>query len=235
MSSCPQADADAGRQELAHPGVERSGVGIGDHGHGGLAQERGQLLKIGLRVQRHGTRVMGEDPSLPAGLDGADRHHLQGAQTRVAGVIHQHGNRPVVGHGDVEHLAHVLPGVRVRVLDPRNAPYHVHAQGHRLPYQAGRSGLAHNAVLGEGNHLQLHHAAELLLDLKQRLDALETRLGIHVGESPDVGVAVHRGRAKRLSGILDDPVLAVGLLDPRRRLDGLHGAAHPLAMIGAQG
>ena len=50
-----------------------------------------------------------------------------------------------------------------------------------------------------------------------------------------MGVAVEGGSAERASGVLHDPVLAVGLLDPRRRFDGLHGAAHPLTVVGAQG
>ena len=44
-----------------------------------------------------------------------------------------------------------------------------------------------------------------------------------------------RGGAKRPSRVLDDPILAVGRLDPRRRLDGTHRIAHPLPVIGPQG
>ena len=55
-------------------------------------------------------------------------------------------------------------GVGVGKLDPRNAADHIGAERHGLLHQRERARLAHDAVLGERDDLQIDNAAEFVAE-----------------------------------------------------------------------
>jgi hypothetical protein len=176
--------------------------------------------------------MMGKGAAVPAALERLQRHHLQCAQAGVAGIVKQHGNVFVEFFGQVEASVHVRFRVGVRELDPGNAADHVGAEPQGLAHQVQCARLAHDAILGEGNDLNVDNAAKLVTHAEERPNSLETRLAIDVGKSADMQIPVDRRERGGAPCILDDPRLCVFLLDLAGKLDACHGLSHRLAVIG---
>ena len=94
-------------------------------------------------------------------------------------------------------MLHVGGRVGIGEFDPGNAADDVGAERHGLMHQLGGAGFAHDAVLGEGDHLNIDDAAEFVAHADERLDGLETRLAVNVGKGADVQVAVQAPPAPR--------------------------------------
>ena len=101
-------------------------------------------------------------------------------------------------------------------------------------HQLGSARLAHDAVLGEGDDLNVDDAAELVAYPDKCLDAFQTRLAVNVGESADVQIAVQRRQRHGAARVLDDPRLGVFFLDLAGELDAGERLAHLLALIGLE-
>ena len=128
--------------------------------------------------------------------------------------------------GEIEADPDVLPRRRLTGFDPRNTADHVGAHLHRIFHQAVGTGLAHDSVLREGDDLKVDDAAELVAHREQRLDALQARLAIDVGEGADVEVAVERRHRDRATRIVGDPGGVVLLLDLAREIDRRGAVGH---------
>ncbi len=72
-------------------------------------------------------------------------------------------------------------------------------------HQFERARLADDAVLGEGDDLQIDNAAEFVANANERLHAFKTRLAVNVGKSTNVQVAVKRRQRHGAARIFDDP------------------------------
>ena len=125
-------------------------------------------------------------------------------------------------------------GVGIGELDPRNAADHVGAERHGLMHQVRGARLAHDAVLCEGDDLNIDHAAKLVAHADERLDAFKPRLAVDVGEGADVEVAIHGRQRDGAARIIDDPGLGVFLLDLAGKLDAGHRLAHAIGLIGLE-
>ena len=71
-----------------------------------------------------------------------------------------------------------------------------------------RARLAHNAVLGEGDDLNVDDAAKFLAHADQRLDAFEPGLAIDVGEGANVQRPMKCRQRDGASCVLGDPGFA---------------------------
>ena len=230
----PKGNGDARRQQILDSGGQGAGVRVGDDADAGLLEQGGQLAEVVLRIQFHGAAVLRGYAALPAHGDGLLAEHLQCALFRVADVVQQHGDGLVVFLCISAHGIHMILLVFPRELDPRNTAHNVRAQIQRLSDQFLGARLASDAVLREGNDLQRDAVFVLLAHLEQRLDAFKPRLGVHVGESANMGVAVLNGQVAGLADVGDNPGLVIGGLEIRCLLDAGHGAAHALAGVGLE-
>jgi hypothetical protein len=126
--------------------------------------------------------VVRQRSSLPAALDRLGRHHLERLHAGITDIVEQHGNI----FAELRRESEAEPDVRLRVLhsrfDPWNASNHVGPEFHGFPHQAIGAGLAHDAVLREGDNLKIDDATKLFSYGQQRLDAFESRLAVDVGE-----------------------------------------------------
>ncbi len=226
---------DAGRVKVLHPGVQGSGLRIAHQANPRDLQQMLYLPVVGLGIQGHRPRVLHGDPAFPTFLDRLLCQHLHGPQARVARVVQEHGDVLAELHREREHAVHVVLHVLLGIFDPRDAADHVRAQLQRLAHPTLRARIARDAVLGEGDDLHGHPVLVFLARLDEGLHALQLRLGVHVGERPDVRVAELHREVQGLADILDDPLLVVAFLDLGRLLYGGHRAAHGTARVGRKG
>ena len=171
----------------------------------------------GVQAQRPG--VVGDAPADQPVLEQGRRQHLGGAQRRVAGVVDQHRDPASGLGGQCAHPAYVLTGIGVGVLDPRDATHHVGAELDRLADQLLGAGVAQQAVLREGDDLEVDHTPELLAQRQQRDHALQPGLGVDVGEGQHVPDAVSHRLEDRPPGVRLDPAAVVVRLHRRGQLD----------------
>ena len=230
-----EADEIAFLEEFLHAGVQRAGVRVAHDAHLGLAHERGDLLEVRRGIEAHRARMVREGAANAAFLERADGEHLQRLERGVAGVVHEHGDVLVVADGELHHLVDVGLLVLFGKLDPGDAADDVGAEVHGLLHQVHGAGLAHDAVLREGDDLDIHDALELVAGLEQGLEADQLGLGIHVGKGADVEVAVEGRELEGLADVGEDPLFVVVGLDAGGEFDSCHGAAHVGAVVGAQG
>jgi hypothetical protein len=230
-----EADEVAFLEQLLHAGVEGAGVRIAHDAHAGLAEQGGDLLEVGRGIEAHGAGVVGEGAADAAFLERAHGEHFERLERGVAGVVHEHGDVLVVADGELHHFVDVGLLVLFGELDPRNAADDVGAEVHGFLHQVHGAGLADDAVLREGDDLDIDDALEFVAGLEQGLQADQLGLGIDVGEGADVEVAVEGGQLEGLADVGEDPLFVVARLDAGGELDGGHGPAHVGAVVGAEG
>jgi len=135
----------------------------------------------------------------------------------------------------IENLTDVLLKIGLGVLDPRDAANHVGSQFHRLPHQRRRTRLAHQTILRKSHYLNVYHSFEFVPRPDQRLDALEPRLAVHVGQRADVRVAIDGRQRHCPAYILNDPRLVVLFFDTGGEFNSRHRPAHTCSVVAAQG
>ena len=170
-------------------------------------------------------------PADPSPADRFGGHHLECPKTRVAGIVEQHRHRRVVLDREIEDDPDVFGHVGLGVFDPRDAADNVGSDRHGGSEQPLSSGFSNDSVLGEGNNLQVDQTCEFVAQLDENLDAPRAGLGVNVGQSPDVRVAVVSGHRHRTSPGLEHRRRFLIVLDSCRGLDRRHRLAHLAALV----
>jgi hypothetical protein len=75
-----------------------------------------------------------ERAALPATADGLDRHHFQGAQIRIAGVIEQHRDILAELLRQIEAGPHMISRIGIGEFDPGYAADDIGAERHSLAH-----------------------------------------------------------------------------------------------------
>ena len=161
---------------------------------------------------------------------------LEEARLLVVDFVAMHVHRQVVALGQVDGLVQRLDAQLAGEFEMRDRPHHVGAQAQRLLQQFQAVGVGENALLGEGDDLQVDPGRHFAAHLEHGLERGEGRVG-------DVDVAAHVLHAvgdlpfQGLPGALLDVLVAEQSLALGPALDAFEqrAGAVPLRLAGGLG
>ena len=153
-----------------------------------------------------------ERAAMPAALDGLNRHHFRRCKPGIPASYKQHGNVPAEFLREIEAELHVLCRVGIGELI-QGMPPTASAPSAIASCISERARLADDAILCEGDDLQIDDAAEFITDPQQRFHRFKARFAVNVGKSPNVQIAVKRRERHGAAGIFNDPRFRIFFFD----------------------
>ncbi|MPN33952.1 hypothetical protein SDC9_181444 [bioreactor metagenome] len=163
-------DAAANRLLVQTSLQQKVGHGVGDEANLRLCAFFNDIVGIVVVICREGAGVPRGNAPDPAALERFVSNHLQRAVKRIVRLVHVHIDVRIVFFRNVKANAYMFPAVVGRILISRHAADHVRARFHSLPHQRFTTGILQDALLREGDKLQVHHVA---IFFAQRFYALQ--------------------------------------------------------------
>ena len=190
-----EADVDPGAVQLRHPRhaaafrpaveapLQMNAFGrAGDKVNARGFEQAEQLRAVGIVVGAHGAGMAGGDLRAHAAHPGLFRQHLQKARLRVVGFIAVHVHQAAVALGQVHQKNQRADALIAGVFVVRNAAHHVGAHFDGAGHQFASAGEGLNALLREGDNLQIDKMGRLFFHSQHRLKRRQGRVGdINVG------------------------------------------------------
>ena len=225
-------------QQFLHPGdapanglliqaalKHQVGDRVGDDVHLGPGDLFDDIVCVMVVIGGQGAGMAGGDPAFPTPLDGLVRHHFQGAVEGVVGLIHMHVDIRIVLFRNVKAQLHMGQAIRRGFFIGRHTAHDGAAVFHGLVHQLIAAGVLDNALLGEGDDLDVHHILKLFLQLGNAAQGLESADGVHIHMGAHEQGAVFQGLVHHVAGALQHVLVGIGLFLVPNDLNGfLQGA-----------
>ena len=199
----------------------------GDHDArgGGAADDGGRVVVL---PAGHRAHVAGGGARSPAAAVGLLDEDLERAPARVVGLVDVHVDVGVVAEREVEAELDVAARLVEPVLPVRHAADHVGALVHRRGHHLVGARVAPDALLREGDELDLAQAGVVGAGGGDPAQALQGADRVDVDVRADRGRAREHGGADHLAGSLLHLLDRRGALDAVRERDRLGQRARPV-------